>query len=101
MLKTDNANMNINGTITHENEILAVVSGNYNGHNEVYVGRIRRDFSQPNTLNLWVVADNLRKGAASNAVQIMEEMMNKIQKRWDPYDKLRFGWQGRHHHRSK
>ena len=39
---------------------------------EVFVGRIRRDYSQPNTLNLWVVADNLRKGAATNAVQILE-----------------------------
>ncbi len=42
------------------------------GKNEVFVGRIRRDESQPNTLNLWVVADNLRKGAATNAVQIVE-----------------------------
>jgi aspartate-semialdehyde dehydrogenase len=40
------------------------------GKNEVFVGRIRRDESQPKTLNLWVVADNLRKGAATNAVQI-------------------------------
>lgn len=40
------------------------------GKDEVFVGRIRRDFSQPNTLNLWIVADNLRKGAATNAVQI-------------------------------
>ncbi len=39
---------------------------------EVFVGRIRRDESQPNTLNLWIVADNLRKGAATNAVQIAE-----------------------------
>jgi len=39
---------------------------------EVFVGRIRRDESQPKTLNLWVVADNLRKGAATNAVEIME-----------------------------
>jgi len=39
---------------------------------EVFVGRIRRDFSNPNTLNMWVVADNLRKGAATNAVQIAE-----------------------------
>ncbi len=37
---------------------------------EVFVGRIRRDYSQPNTLNCWIVADNLRKGAATNAVQI-------------------------------
>lgn len=38
--------------------------------NDVFVGRIRRDESQPNTLNMWIVADNLRKGAATNAVQI-------------------------------
>jgi len=42
---------------------------------EVFVGRIRRDESQPNTLNMWVVADNLRKGAATNAVQIAEYMV--------------------------
>ena len=42
---------------------------------EVFVGRIRRDYSQPNTLNLWIVADNLRKGAATNAVQIAEYML--------------------------
>jgi aspartate-semialdehyde dehydrogenase len=42
------------------------------GKDEVFVGRIRNDFSQPNTLNMWVVADNLRKGAATNAVQIAE-----------------------------
>ncbi len=41
---------------------------------EVFVGRVRRDFSQPRTLNLWVVADNLRKGAATNAIEIMEEL---------------------------
>jgi aspartate-semialdehyde dehydrogenase len=44
---------------------------------EVFVGRIRRDESQPNTLNMWVVADNLRKGAATNAVQIAEFMLEK------------------------
>ncbi len=42
------------------------------GKDEVFVGRIRRDESQPNTLNMWIVADNLRKGAATNAVQIAE-----------------------------
>ncbi len=42
------------------------------GKDEVYVGRIRRDFSVENGLNLWVVADNIRKGAATNAVQIAE-----------------------------
>ncbi|QSE98282.1 aspartate-semialdehyde dehydrogenase [Fulvivirga lutea] len=44
------------------------------GKDEVFVGRLRRDESQPNTLNMWVVADNLRKGAATNAVQIAEYM---------------------------
>lgn len=47
---------------------------------EVFVGRIRRDFSQPNTLNLWIVGDNLRKGAATNAVQIAELVRNKFLK---------------------
>jgi aspartate-semialdehyde dehydrogenase len=42
------------------------------GKDDVFVGRIRRDESQPNTLNLWIVADNLRKGAATNAIEIME-----------------------------
>jgi aspartate-semialdehyde dehydrogenase len=41
---------------------------------DVFVGRIRRDYSQPNALNCWVVADNLRKGAATNAVQIVEHL---------------------------
>lgn len=45
------------------------------GSNEVYVGRIRRDFSIKNGVNLWVVADNIRKGAASNAIQIAEYMI--------------------------
>ncbi len=40
------------------------------GKDEVFVGRIRRDYSQPNTLNCWIVSDNLRKGAATNAIQI-------------------------------
>ncbi len=45
------------------------------GKDEVFVGRIRRDRSQPNTLNMWIVADNLRKGAATNAVQIAEYLI--------------------------
>jgi aspartate-semialdehyde dehydrogenase len=49
------------------------------GKNDVFVGRIRRDESQPNTLNMWIVADNLRKGAATNAVQIAEHLVaNKL-----------------------
>ncbi len=43
---------------------------------EVFVGRVRRDFSQEKTLNMWVVADNIRKGAATNAVQIAEYMIS-------------------------
>lgn len=50
-----------------------------NGKDDVFVGRIRRDGSQPNTLNLWVVSDNLRKGAATNTVQIAEYLLeNKL-----------------------
>ena len=45
------------------------------GNNEVFVGRIRRDFSVKYGINLWVVADNLRKGAATNAVQILEKLI--------------------------
>jgi aspartate-semialdehyde dehydrogenase len=48
---------------------------NATGHDEVFVGRIRRDFSIKNGVNLWVVADNIRKGAASNALQIVEYMI--------------------------
>lgn len=47
------------------------------GKDEVFVGRIRRDSSQPKTLNCWIVADNLRKGAATNAVQIAEYLVQK------------------------
>lgn len=46
------------------------------GYDDVFVGRIRRDFSVPYGINLWVVADNLRKGAASNAVQILEKLIS-------------------------
>ncbi|WP_417199875.1 aspartate-semialdehyde dehydrogenase [Bizionia sp.] len=46
-----------------------------NGKDDVFVGRIRRDESQPNTINMWIVADNLRKGAATNTVQIAEYLL--------------------------
>jgi aspartate-semialdehyde dehydrogenase len=45
------------------------------GKDDVFVGRIRRDSSQPNTLNMWIVADNLRKGAATNTIQIAEYLI--------------------------
>ena len=46
------------------------------GSDDVFIGRIRRDYSLPYGINLWVVADNIRKGAASNAVQILEKLIN-------------------------
>jgi aspartate-semialdehyde dehydrogenase len=46
-------------------------------HDEVFVGRLRRDETQPRTLNMWVVSDNLRKGAATNAVQIAEYLLKE------------------------
>ena len=49
---------------------------NATGHNEVFVGRIRRDFSVPYGLNFWCVADNIRKGAATNAVQILKLLID-------------------------
>lgn len=51
---------------------------NAEGKDEVFVGRIRRDFSNENSLNMWVVADNLRKGAATNTVQIAELLLKKV-----------------------
>ncbi len=50
---------------------------NVEGKDEVYVGRIRRDFSIDKGINIWIVADNIRKGAATNAVQIAELLINK------------------------
>ena len=50
---------------------------NSTGHDEVFVGRIRRDESVKSGVNLWVVADNIRKGAASNAVQILEKLISE------------------------
>ena len=59
-----------------ENSVYPIAE-NANGYDEVFVGRIRRDYSIKSGINMWVVADNIRKGAASNAVQIMEKMINK------------------------
>ena len=49
---------------------------NTQGKDDVFVGRIRRDFTQEKTLNMWIVSDNLRKGAATNTVQIAEYLIN-------------------------
>ena len=52
---------------------------NATGRNEVFVGRIRRDESVENGVNLWVVADNIRKGAATNTIQIAELLIKEMQ----------------------
>jgi aspartate-semialdehyde dehydrogenase len=49
------------------------------GRNDVFVGRIRKDFSIRNGINLWIVSDNVRKGAATNAVQIAQLLISQIQ----------------------
>ncbi len=53
------------------------LNGFADNKDEVFIGRIRRDYSVPYGLNIWVVADNIRKGAASNAVQILERLINR------------------------
>ncbi len=59
------------------NENLYPMPVTSHGKDEVFVGRLRRDFSQKNSLNMWIVSDNLRKGAATNAVQIAEYFIGK------------------------
>lgn len=65
------------GIVVQDDPVNNVYPMPINAHkrDEVFVGRLRRDESQPNTLNMWVVADNLRKGAATNAVQIAKYLM--------------------------
>ena len=69
---------NTKGVVVYDNnEALEYPTPLYvTGKDDIYVGRIRRDFSLDNGLNLWVVADNIRKGAALNAIQIAELMIN-------------------------
>ncbi len=68
------------GIIVQDNpsESLYPLPRNTAGKDNVYVGRIRRDFSLDNGLNIWVVADNIRKGAATNTIQIAEELIKNI-----------------------
>ena len=62
--------------VDHPEKNFYPLASKANGNDEVFVGRIRRDFSIKNGINLWVVADNLRKGAATNAIQILEKLLN-------------------------
>ena len=66
------------GVVLQDNPELNLYPMPIYAHNkdDVFVGRIRRDSSQPNSLNMWIVSDNLRKGAATNAVQIAEYLLN-------------------------
>ena len=57
-----------------QNDVWPTPSKDSAGNDPVYVGRIRKDLSHPQGLNLWVVADNIRKGAALNAIQIAEKL---------------------------
>ncbi|MCB0745380.1 MAG: aspartate-semialdehyde dehydrogenase, partial [Ignavibacteriae bacterium] len=67
------------GVIVLDNPRESIYPMPKNAHqkDEVFVGRIRRDESYANSLNLWIVADNLRKGAATNAIQIAEYLISK------------------------
>lgn len=60
----------------HPKQLLYPLATKSTGHDEVFVGRIRRDYSVKSGINFWVVADNIRKGAASNSVQIVEDLIN-------------------------
>lgn len=62
-------------TLMRESEDFPTQVGNASGKDEVFVGRIRKDYTHPNGLNLWVVSDNVRKGAATNSVQIAEVLI--------------------------
>lgn len=78
---SDNSNkLNLNDTTNAPDNNFSVASSYpistlVSGHNKVFIGRIRRDFSVKSGINLWVVADNIRKGAAYNAVQILKNML--------------------------
>jgi len=69
---------NTKGIVVQQNDATQLYPMPLNAHekDEVFVGRIRRDESQSKTLNMWIVSDNLRKGAATNAIQIAEYLVN-------------------------
>jgi aspartate-semialdehyde dehydrogenase len=85
-LKNDFHESDIKELLSNQSGIVVIDNPSMNGYpmpldaegkDEVFVGRIRRDHSQPNTLNCWIVSDNLRKGAATNAVQIAKYLHNQ------------------------
>lgn len=81
MLEVKNILKNTPGIVIYDNieENLYPMPKTVENKDEVFIGRLRRDFSQGKSLNMWVVADNLRKGAATNAIQIAEHLLeNKL-----------------------
>lgn len=85
-LKKDFHESDIKELLSNQSGVVVVDNPSMNGYpmpldahgkDEVFVGRIRRDYSLPNTLNCWIVSDNLRKGAATNAVQIAKYLHNQ------------------------
>ena len=81
MLEVKNTLKNTPGIVMYDNieENLYPMPKTSENKDEVFIGRLRRDFSQGKSLNMWVVADNLRKGAATNAIQIAEHLLeNKL-----------------------
>ena len=61
--------------VDNPDKLMYPLAQDSSGHDEVFVGRIRRDESVPYGVNIWVVADNVRKGAATNAIQILEKIL--------------------------
>lgn len=61
--------------LLENNEDFPTQVGDAAGHDSVFVGRVRNDITHPQGLNLWVVADNVRKGAATNSIQIAEHLI--------------------------
>ncbi|MDO5688626.1 MAG: aspartate-semialdehyde dehydrogenase [Tissierellia bacterium] len=72
---------NAPGVVVEDNvaELIYPLQQNADGNDNVFVGRIRRDFSLDNGINLWCVSDNIRKGAATNTVQIAEVVVDRLQ----------------------
>ena len=66
--------------LDNPSENLYPIPTKVSGNDNVFIGRIRRDYSIKNGLNLWVVADNIRKGAATNSIQILEKLIQGKEK---------------------
>lgn len=70
---------NTSGIVVNDNVYEYPMQIDVSGENEIYVGRIRKDFSVEHGLNMWIVSDNIRKGAALNAIQIMQKILENME----------------------